>query len=85
MTEIGHNVETGAAAELRQFIERVERLNDEEKCIKGDKADVYGEARSRGWDVKAMKTVIRLRAKDANQRLEEEAIVQTYMAALGME
>lgn len=77
--------ETIAAAELRQFIERVERLNEEEACIKADKADVYGEARGRGYDVKAIKTIIKLRGKDPNQRLEEEAILQTYMAALGME
>jgi len=88
LSEIGHNIEiseTVAAAELRQFIERVERLNDEEKAIKDDKADVFGEARSRGYDVKAIKTIIKLRAKDVNQRIEEETILQTYMAALGME
>lgn len=87
MTGPGHNSEgeNVAAAELRQFIERIERLNEEHKAIADDKADIYGEARGRGYDVKAMKTIIRLRAKDPNQRMEEETIVQTYMAALGME
>lgn len=74
-----------AAAELRQFIERVERLEEEKQTIQDDIKDVFGEAKGRGYDTKAMKTIIRLRKKDANERLEEETILQTYMAALGME
>ncbi|MFB9952490.1 DUF2312 domain-containing protein [Rhizobium puerariae] len=78
-------VENVAAAELRQFIERIERLEEEKASISDDIKDVYGEAKGRGYDTKAMKTIIRLRKKDANERLEEESILQTYMAALGME
>lgn len=74
-----------AAAELRQFIERIERLEEEKATIADDIKDVIGEAKSRGYDAKAIRTIIRLRKKDANERLEEEAILQTYMAALGME
>ncbi|ODS52538.1 MAG: hypothetical protein ABS40_18510 [Agrobacterium sp. SCN 61-19] len=74
-----------AAAELRQFIERIERLEEEKQTIQDDIKDVFGEAKGRGYDTKAMKAIIRLRKKDANERLEEEAILQTYMAALGME
>lgn len=88
MSDIGHNIETSetvAAAELRQFIERIERLEEEGKAINADKADVYGEAKGRGYDTKAIKTIVRLRRKDANERIEEETILQTYMAALGME
>ncbi|EGL63603.1 hypothetical protein AGRO_3672 [Agrobacterium sp. ATCC 31749] len=85
---IGHNsgetVETIAAAELRQFIERVERLEEEKAAIQGDIKDVMGEAKGRGYDTKAIRTIIQLRKKDANERLEEETILQTYMAALGM-
>ena len=78
-------VENVAAAELRQFIERIERLEEEKQTIQDDIKDVFGEAKGRGYDTKAMKTIIRLRKKDANERLEEESILQTYMAALGME
>ncbi len=53
--------------------------------ISDDIKDVFGEAKGRGYDTKAMKTIIRLRKKDANERIEEETILQTYMAALGME
>jgi uncharacterized protein (UPF0335 family) len=74
-----------AAAELRQFIERVERLEEEKKTIQDDIKDVLSEAKGRGYDTKAIKTILRLRKKDRDERLEEEAILQTYMAALGME
>ena len=78
-------VENVAAAELRQFIERIERLEEEKSSISDDIKYVFGEAKGRGYDTKAMKTIIRLRKKDANERMEEESILQTYMAALGME
>ncbi len=78
-------VENVAAAELRQFIERIERLEEEKSSISDDIKDVFGEAKGRGYDTKAMKTIIRLRKKDANERMEEESILQTYMIALGME
>ncbi|MBB4587953.1 uncharacterized protein (UPF0335 family) [Rhizobium leguminosarum] len=78
-------VEGVAAAELRAFIERVERLEEEKAAISSDIKDVMGEAKGRGYDTKAIRTIIRLRKKDANERLEEESILQTYMNALGME
>jgi uncharacterized protein (UPF0335 family) len=84
-TEENNSVETVAAEELRQFIERIERLEEERQAIGGDIKDVMGEAKGRGYDTKAIKTILRLRKKDANERLEEESILQTYMAALGME
>ncbi|MBX4961378.1 DUF2312 domain-containing protein [Rhizobium binae] len=83
--EESNSVENVAAAELRAFIERIERLEEEKQTIQDDIKDVFGEAKGRGYDTKAMKTIIRLRKKDANERLEEESILQTYMAALGME
>lgn len=85
MTEIGHNTEVVAAAELRQFIERIERLEEEKKAIADDIKDVMGEAKGRGYDTKALRTIVRLRKKDANERLEEESILNTYMIALGMQ
>lgn len=77
--------ENVAATELRQFVERIERLEEERQTLADDIADVIGEAKGRGYDSKALKAIVRLRKKDANERLEEEAILQTYMAALGME
>ncbi|KQV31514.1 hypothetical protein ASC97_19285 [Rhizobium sp. Root1203] len=85
MDEIATGTETVAAAELRAFIERIERLEEEKQTIADDIKEVFGEAKGRGYDTKAMKTILRLRKKDANERLEEESILQTYMAALGME
>lgn len=76
---------TVGAAQLRQIVERIERLEEEGKAINQDKADVYGEAKGLGYDTKAIKTIVRLRRKDPNQRIEEETILQTYMTALGME
>lgn len=78
-------VENVAAAELRQFIESIERLEEQKSEIGDEIAGKYGEMKGRGYDTKAVKTIIRLRKKDSNERMEEETILQTYMAALGME
>lgn len=78
------DVNSVARAELRSFIERIERLEEEKAAISGDIKDVKGEAKGRGYDVGAINTIIKLRKKDANERAEEEAILDTYMAALGM-
>lgn len=76
--------ETVAAAELRQIIERVERLEEEKIALQDDIKEVMAEAKGRGYDTKAIRTIIRLRKKDPNQRQEEEALVELYMTALGM-
>lgn len=76
-----HNV---ASAELLQFIERVERLAEEGQTIRDDIKDVFGEAKGRGYDVKAMKAIIKIRRQDAAKRAEENAILSTYLIALGM-
>ncbi len=76
--------ETVAAAELRQFIERIERLEEEKAALQDDVKEVFSEAKGRGYDVKAMRAILRLRKKDPNERQEEEAILETYMNALGM-
>jgi len=73
-----------AADELRLLIERIERLEEEKKAIADDVKDVYGEAKARGYDPKTMRTVIRLRKMENQARQEAEAMVETYMAALGM-
>lgn len=81
----GNNAQTVAAEQLRAFIERVERLTEEKDTIQDDIKEVFAEARGTGFDLKAMRTIIRLRKKDANERQEEEAILDLYKAALGME
>ena len=73
-----------AAAELRQFIERIERLEEEKKALTEDIRDVFAELKGRGFDTKAVRTILRLRKQDPEIRQEEEAIVDLYMAALGM-
>ena len=76
--------ETVAAAELRQFIERIERLEEEKAALQDDVKEVFAEAKGRGYDVKAMRAILRIRKKDPNERQEEEAILETYLNALGM-
>jgi uncharacterized protein (UPF0335 family) len=69
---------------LKAFVERVERLEEEKKTITEDIRDVYAEAKANGFDVKALRTIVRLRKQDADERREYEAILDTYMHALGM-
>jgi len=78
------NTDGVAANELRQFIERIERLTEEVASINADKRDVYAEAKGRGYDTKAIKHIVRLRAQDASERSEFDAIVDLYLNALGM-
>lgn len=73
-----------AKDQLRSIIERIERLEDEKKTISDDVSDVYAEAKGNGFDVKALKTIVRMRKQDANERQEAETILETYMQALGM-
>ena len=73
-----------AKDQLKSVIERVERLEEEKKTISDDIRDVYAEAKGNGFDVKALRTIVRLRKQDANERIEQETILETYMQALGM-
>jgi uncharacterized protein (UPF0335 family) len=73
-----------AAGELKQFIERVERLEEEKKEIAEQIKEVMAEAKSRGYDTKVMRKVIALRRRDADDIAEEEAVLEMYKAALGM-
>lgn len=73
-----------AKDQLKAFIERVERLEEEKKATADDIRDVYAEAKGNGFDVKVMRHVVRLRKMDVNERKEAEAILETYMNALGM-
>jgi len=74
-----------AADQLRLLIERIERLEEEKKGGADDIRDVYAEAKATGYDVKTMRAVIRLRKMESHDRQEAEALLATYMAALGME
>ena len=73
-----------AVDQLKSIIERIERLEEEKKAISEDIKDVYAESKGNGYDVKALRTIIRLRKQDPNERQEEESILETYMQALGM-
>jgi uncharacterized protein (UPF0335 family) len=76
--------QTIAAGQLRAFIERIERLEEEKKTIADDIKEVYAEAKGTGFDTKAIRTLVRLRKKDQAEREEEETILDLYKAALGM-
>ena len=82
--EITEASQTVAAGQLRALIERIERLEEEKQTIADDIKDVYAEAKGSGFDIKALRTIVRLRKKDQAERQEEEAILDLYKAALGM-
>lgn len=91
LAEVGHNshvkdvAETGVAAEeLKQFVERIERLEEEKKAISDDIKEVFGEMKGRGYDVKVVRQVIKIRKTDRAERQEQEALLAVYLNALGM-
>ena len=73
-----------AAGELRQFVERFERLEAEKKDIADAQKEVMAEAKGRGYDVKVLRKIIAIRKRDAQDLAEEEAVLEMYKAALGM-
>ncbi|MBN7757008.1 DUF2312 domain-containing protein [Nitratireductor aquimarinus] len=77
-------VNTVAAGQLRAFVERVERLEEDKKSVGDDIKLVYAEMKANGFDTKAVRAIIRLRKKDQAERQEEEAMIDLYKAALGM-
>jgi uncharacterized protein (UPF0335 family) len=88
---IGHNSAVAdepatkfAKEQLRAIVERIERLEEEKKTISDDVRDVYVEAKGNGFDVKALRTIVRLRKQDAHERAEQEAILDLYLNAMGM-
>jgi uncharacterized protein (UPF0335 family) len=77
--------ETGVAAqELTQFVERVEKLEEEKKALADDIKEVYAEMKGRGFDVKVVRQIVRIRKQDHAERKEMEAILELYMTALNM-
>ncbi|WP_033920700.1 DUF2312 domain-containing protein [Sphingomonas sp. 37zxx] len=73
-----------SAEQLRLLIERIERLEEEKSGIADDIKDVYAEGKSTGFDVKTMRTIVRLRKMEKHHRDEAEMLLETYMQALGM-
>ena len=82
MSIVGHN--SIAKDQLKSIIERVERLEEDKAAIGCDIKDVYAEAKGNGYDVKALRRIVSLRKQDPDKRAEQEAILDTYMHALGM-
>ena len=77
-------LQSSAKDQLRSFIARIERLDEEKAALTVDLREVYAEAKANGFDVKALRSVVRLRKQDENKRREEEAVLTTYLHALGM-
>ncbi len=82
MNEQGHNVI--AKDQIRSIVERVEKLEEERKSLGDDVKDIYKEAGGNGYDVKALRTIVRMRKQDPNDRAEQETVLECYMQALGM-
>ena len=70
--------------QLRAFIERIERLEEEKKTIADDIKDIYSEAAATGFDAKIIRKVVSMRKQDTQERMEQEAVLDTYLLALGM-
>jgi uncharacterized protein (UPF0335 family) len=74
-----------APDQLKSFVERIERLEEDKQAISDDIKDVYAEAKGNGFDVKILRQVIKIRKQDRNERLEMEALLELYLSALGMD
>ena len=81
--DITSEAQTIAVGQLRAFIERIERLEEEKKTIADDIKEVYAEAKGNGYDVKVLRKVVALRKRDIDERKEEEAILDLYLQAVG--
>jgi len=84
VSDINQETQTIAVGQLRSFIERIERLEEEKKTLSDDIKDVYAELKGNGFDAKAVRAIIRLRKQEEHERQEEEAIIELYKNALGM-
>lgn len=79
------DVQGVAGKRLQAFLERIERLEEEKAAMATDIKDVYAEAKATGFDAKTMRKLIRLRKMNIDKRREEEALLETYKAAIGLE
>ena len=73
-----------AADQLKSFIERIERLEEEKAGLASDIKDVYAEAKGNGFDTKVLRKIVSIRKQDHNERMEQEALLELYLTALGM-
>jgi len=76
--------ESVAQDQLRAFIERIERMEEEKAAIANDIKEIYAEAKGTGFDTKILRKIVAIRKQDANERMEQEALLELYMSALGM-
>lgn len=76
--------ESVAQDQLRAFVERIERMEEEKKAIADDIKEIYAEAKGNGFDTKVLRQIVRIRKQDHSERMEQEALLELYMAALGM-
>lgn len=88
---IGHNSTTDdqathsfAKEQLQALVERIERVGETIKEAQSDQKEIYSEAKAFGYDLKALRAIVRMRAQDANKRSEQETIIEVYKDALGM-
>src|SRR3982751_6709370 len=79
------DTESVAQDQIRAFIERIERMEEEKQAIADDIKEIYAEAKGNGFDTKVLRQVIRIRKQDAAERMEQEALLELYMAALGVQ
>ncbi len=73
-----------AQDQIKAFIERIERLEEEKAAIAGDIKEVYAEAKGNGFDTKVLRKIVSIRKQDQNERMEQEALLELYLTALGM-
>ena len=81
---MSESIGANSREQLKAIVERIEKLSEEKQTIADDIKDVYAEAKGNGFDVTALRAIIKLRKEDANKRAERETILETYMHALGM-
>ncbi len=77
-------IANSGAEQLRQYVERIERLEEEKRALMSDIRDVYSEAKATGFDPKTMRQIIKIRAMDTDARAEQESLLETYRNALGL-
>jgi hypothetical protein len=83
MSQIGHNLVAGD--ELKLLFERLERMEEEKKGVADDIKDIYIEAKSRGYDPKIMRQIVKLRAMDTDKRKEQQSLIDVYASAIGLD
>ncbi len=79
------DTESVAQDQIRAFVERIERMEEEKRAIADDIKEIYAEAKGNGFDTKVLRQVVKIRKQDHSERMEQEALLELYMAALGMQ